>query len=411
MQNVSQLQRWSKAIPLRSLGDVRHRGLRTPQAPSPEWTQLLEQFAELNPHPIHLPTLLSYGSPVTSSSVLISAGYTQAEIACRLARISHKFDKLPFICGVNPHISKVHMLYRNSFEDLASVPSVKNEDENIDFSVQLQRHINLHAHDIPTLSKGFAECAKYMPTEAITEFLDDLITSRIGVRLIAEQHVSLTETLASAEAKRENSSKVGVVDLECSPKRMIQMCASFVNSLSDATFGASPPLVIDGIVDAKFAYIPVHLEYIVTEILKNAVRASVEQHHAIRSTGPLPPVQATIAPSSSFLSLRIRDQGGGIHSNNLNRIFSYAFTTAGRNAEEADLDWNGDDGPAFFGEMAGKGLQTGLGTIAGLGYGLPLAKLYANYFGGQLDLRTLHGHGTDVFIKLRRLGENSAAEI
>ncbi len=190
------------------------------------------------------------------------------------------------------------------------------------------------------------------------------------------------------------------------------MCASFVNSLSDATLGTSPPLVIDGIVSAKFtyallsrhleycyshlsdlSYIPVHLEYILTEILKNAVRASVEHHQATHSTGPLPPVQVTIAPSSTFVSLRIRDQGGGIHPNSLPRVFSYAFTTAGRNAEIFDPDYdegsgdgpyaaqqmggsaaiandgNSDDAPAFFGEMASKGLQTGLGTIAGLGYG------------------------------------------
>jgi hypothetical protein len=42
---------------------------------------------------------------------------------------------------------------------------------------------------------------------------------------------------------------------------------------------------------------------------------------------------------------------------------------------------------------------------------LPLARLYVNYFGGQLDLMTLYGHGTDVFLKLRRLDKPSAAEI
>jgi 26S proteasome regulatory subunit T1 len=75
------------------------------------------------------------------------------------------------------------------------------------------------------------------------------------------------------------------------------------------------------------------------------------------------------------------------------RIFSYAFTTAGH----AD-DQKGDGGPYaaqhiggsaaigsgsvgeggnLFGEITEKGIQVGLGTIAGLGYGLPLSRLYA----------------------------------
>ena len=98
----------------------------------------------------------------------------------------------------------------------------------------------------------FSECSKYISAEATAEFLDDIITSRIGVRLVAEQHVSLTQSLAATEVEPGDNTKIGVVDLECSPERMIQMCAAFVNNLSDATFGASPPLLIDGIVNAKF---------------------------------------------------------------------------------------------------------------------------------------------------------------
>lgn len=78
--------------------------------------------------------------------------------------------------------------------------------------------------------------------------------------------------------------------------------------------------------------------------------------------------------------------------------------------------------------MTGKGLQTGMGTIAGLGYGyarwalrleplltlydsLPLARLYATYLGGSLELVSLYGHGTDVFVKLRRLDSGTDVEI
>lgn len=161
----------------------------------------------------------------------------------------------------------------------------------------------------------------------------------------------------------------------------------------------------------QYSYIPVHLEYVLTEILKNAFRATVEQHHKSRSQSSsyskLPPVIVTIAPpvregpTRAFLSLRIRDQGGGVSAANMARIFSYSFTTAGRSAKEEDEGLGGGpyaaqhvggsaavDGPAdsgsfgafgesLFSEMAGRGVQMGMGTIAGLGYGLPMSRLYA----------------------------------
>lgn len=78
------------------------------------------------------------------------------------------------------------------------------------------------------------------------------------------------------------------------------------------------------------------------------------------------------------------------------RIFSYAFTTAGRDAHSEDETGGGPyaaqhvGGSAaiggvgggageadLFGEITGKGVQTGIGTLAGLGYGLPMSRLYA----------------------------------
>lgn len=55
------------------------------------------------------------------------------------------------------------------------------------------------------------------------------------------------------------------------------------------------------------------------------------------------------------------------------------------------------------------GMYTGVGDfdsrhkMAGLGFGLPLARLYARYFGGDLSLKVLPGFGTDAFLTLKRL--------
>jgi 26S proteasome regulatory subunit T1 len=151
-------------------------------------------------------------------------------------------------------------------------------------------------------------------------------------------------------------------------------------------------------------YIPVHLEYILTEILKNSFRATIENHckrHGMSSTKSVSPVIITISTAGvpdhsgrTFLSIRIRDQGGGVSPVNMSRIFSYAFTTAGHKTDNgscggpyaaqqvggsAAVDAGSSVEGNLFGEITSKGLQTSMGTIAGLGYGLPMSRLYAAY--------------------------------
>jgi pyruvate dehydrogenase kinase 2/3/4 len=42
--------------------------------------------------------------------------------------------------------------------------------------------------------------------------------------------------------------------------------------------------------------------------------------------------------------------------------------------------------------------------MAGLGFGLPLAEVYTRYFGGEVDIISTFGCGTDVYLKLDRTG-------
>src|SRR6266702_3084195 len=96
----------------------------------------------------------------------------------------------------------------------------------------------------------FQECAKYMSSEQISNFLNAAIRNRIAVRLIAEQHIVLSRALQDPEQANTN---IGVVNMSLSPVEMIRMCASFVSELCEATLGAAPPVVIDGVTDATFA--------------------------------------------------------------------------------------------------------------------------------------------------------------
>ena len=49
------------------------------------------------------------------------------------------------------------------------------------------------------------------------------------------------------------------------------------------------------------------------------------------------------------------------------------------------------------------GLSAETLPMHGLGYGLPLSRLYARYFKGDIQIASVDGYGTDVYVYLQRL--------
>ncbi|KAI9672454.1 MAG: hypothetical protein M1817_003220 [Caeruleum heppii] len=290
----------------------------------------------------------------------------------------------------------------------------------------------------------------------VTKFLDEHLRARIGTRLIAEQHIALHNSSIPHDTNSSPSSApggelyIGIIDTKLSPRRTILSCAEHVSSICDLKYGVRPSLVIDGQPETTFAHVPVHLEYIVTELLKNAFRATVESGR--EGGGERAEVVVTIAKApdeddgdlsatgvaegdavsnnkkstSPGITIRIRDRGGGIHPDHLPNIWSYSFTT-----------YNGDDLPpsssspyssssssatssstlpsstssvtassfpiSSLSNLANLA-STNSSSIAGLGYGLPLSRAYAEYFGGSIGVQSMWGWGTDVYLNLKGVG-------
>ena len=51
----------------------------------------------------------------------------------------------------------------------------------------------------------------------------------------------------------------------------------------------------------------------------------------------------------------------------------------------------------------GAGLESQKLPMHGLGYGLPLSRLYARYFKGDVQIASVDGYGTDVYVYLQSL--------
>ncbi|RGB24998.1 branched-chain alpha-ketoacid dehydrogenase [Rhizophagus diaphanus] len=355
------------------------------------------KYAENSIRPVTLKELMRFVQPSLNnpSTLLESAKYTRSELPVRLARRVKALQNLPFIVGTNPYIKSIYKLYYNSFELIRSFPE-NICDKGIDekFAEMLKEMVTSHSENIPTLAKGFQECKKYMSPEDIKNFLDDMISARIGIRLIAEQHIALHNNL-------NDTSYTGIIDTKLQPQKSIQSCSNFVKELCEVHYGSAPNILIDGQIDTIFTYVPVHLEYIITELLKNSCRATVEYSQKVNRTKH-PPVIVTISKGKNFIGIRVRDQGGGVPTKDLTSIFDYSYTTVPQ-----DDIIGGLEGQNILANVSKMAMQSGLGgPIAGLGYGLPLARIYANYFGGSIDLVSLHDYGCDVFLRLKQIDKS-----
>lgn len=75
-------------------------------------------------------------------------------------------------------------------------------------------------------------------------------------------------------------------------KKVIQRWASFTQELAENKYSIAPEIKISGHVLSQFPYIEMPLDYILPELLKNAIRATIESHPGMKN---LPHVNITVA--------------------------------------------------------------------------------------------------------------------
>ncbi|KAL3186169.1 hypothetical protein MRX96_027904 [Rhipicephalus microplus] len=316
-------------------------------------------------------TILYSGKSPDGSHLLRSAQYLHKELPVRIAHRIAGFRNLPFIVGCNPTILAV----------------VTDFDSESRYSETVQQVLDDHKDVVTQLAAGFKECRKHIKQdELVKTFLDRTLTSRLGMRMLAEHHIAL---------RKDRPHHVGIIDTAMRPKDVIEKWADFVRQVSVHKYGKAPPFKYNGHLNCSFPYIQMPLDYIIPELLKNAVRATVENHMDSPESS-LPPVTITIANNDIDFIIRISDRGGGIPHDHLAQIMQYHFSTAGSYEGQYDggllatMMNSPTDGPAG-------------GPMHGFGFGLPTSRAYAEYLGGTLTFETLQGIGTDVYLRLRHI--------
>lgn len=250
--------------------------------------------------------------------------------------------------------------------------------------------------------------------------------------MIAEQHLALTETYHSPwhfpqAAKNTQSSQeddtVGEVFLKCSAKEIIEKCTDTVRNLAREAYGpdvALPEVVLQGHLDTAFPYIPSHLEYIIGELLRNSFQAAVERAGSEKAK----PIQVLICEASQHVLIRVSDQGGGIERDVLPYLWSFSkgprkyrrlqnlqrVPRLAATLQELQLSDDHDKAHLHDGQSRYDGSLsslTGRHPDLRLGIGLPMSRIYAEYWAGSLELHSLEGYGVDAFLQISKLGNKN----
>ncbi|KAI5816959.1 branched-chain alpha-ketoacid dehydrogenase [Pyronema omphalodes] len=384
---------------------------------------VLDDWVAKPARPISLRQLIFFGGRgLDDKRIINSANYVRTELPTRLAHRIRDMQKLPYVVVTNKHLSYVYDLYYSAFDSFRSVPHIKTTEDNDRFCTKIKAALKEHLTVIPRLAMGVLECRNLLPADELDKFMHTLLRSRISRRVIAEQHLALTDTFNSPFHFNDGRNYqpgdfVGEVFLKCKAQEVVRRVGAYAQELARKAHGPDcpvPEIIIEGHLDTTFPYILSHLEYITGELLRNSIEATIEHHGSKRE---LPPIHVLICHAPKHVIFRVSDQGGGIPADETKDLWSFAKSKSSdgkrlRNFAKvqkmAGTLQELQEGPPELRDHEGS--LSSLHTLTyrppdlKLGMGLPLTRVYAEYWGGSLELTSMEGYGTDVFLHIEKLG-------
>lgn len=248
-------------------------------------------------------------------------------------------------------------------------------DYNIRFSHTLEKIKRRHDSVVTTIAQGILEYKRKRQRMQIDHniqaFLDRFYMSRIGIRMLIGQHIALTD-----QRTHSDPNYVGIICTKTNVHDLAQEAIENARFVCEDHYGLfdAPKVRLVCNPDLNFMYVPGHLSHMMFETLKNSLRAVVETHGQEKED--FPTTQVIVSEGREDITIKISDEGGGIPRSSIPLVWTYMYTTVDQ-TPNLDPDFNKSDFKA---------------PMAGFGYGLPISRLYARYFGGDLKLISMEGY-------------------
>jgi len=351
----------------------------------PKSLKTLDHYSQFNPSPLTIQQFIDFGRTASEEE---SFTFLKKELPVRLSNIMKETNLLPPNLLQMPSVTILQDWYSESFRDLVTFEDTDSSRTTLlSFCQTLKSIQTRHTNVVQTMAQGVLELQESHKVDnqtdmAIQYFLDRFYMSRISMRMLIHQHTLLFEPDADLNTRR-----IGMIDPACKLKSVIMEAFQNAAFLCEEYYSCAPDIEIKGQtmvrnekgkkVGLSLVYPPPHLYHILFELFKNSMRATVETHG---KAAELPEIEVLLAKGEHDVSIRISDQGGGIPRHITDHTFHYLVSTAPR--------------PSMTPTKA---------PLAGYGYGLPLSRLYARYFHGDLILNSYDGYGTDAVVYLKTL--------
>ena len=320
-----------------------------------------KKYLKKNITQISLSALHRTSKNINSQEIFFNNKFIKEELSIRLSHRINQLLNLSYGLPLSEPIKNVINLYDNSLNIIEDFKLDRNNFK--EFSNELISIKDRHSKIEFDISNGIRDIKSNFPSfvldnDYLNNELDKFFISRIGIRTLILQNYEITNHHKS-------------IFTNCKIKNIISDCISDIDILSERNFGDKPNIKVNCNENLEINYLASHIYYIISEVLKNAVISHNKINILDEAT-----INIDILDSNKELIIKISDEGDSFESNNLEKVFTYSYSTEKIHNQEY--------------------------IIGGFGFGLPLARIYSKYLGGNLLVNPKLNHGTEVFIYLNK---------
>lgn len=352
----------------------------------------IRKLAGAKSHVITLGHLMR--STTRDSDALIRQGrWLHKQLPIRFARRLDDFFQLPHIAVMNPCFNEVMTIYLDTFQAVLKFPSIRTAEDEALFCELVTERFEKHQPVAELVAQGYKDIRRLYPEIRLDDFLETLFVARISTRILTQNYL---------EMRKPKRGFVGVVKQDLRPAQVLHTLTPILSRITRRAYGFSPEVDLRGNLNASLEYIPQHVQFMVRELLKNALRSTAERHQERRHLDGIPPVVVELQKGDFHVIIKISDQGGGMTKGVQKEAWQFGWTSV------PDGDCDSDMRPMTPTEVVGRPPDSDK-ELAGFGFGLPLTKILAQFFGGDVFMQALPGHGTDMYLLLNHLREGSHA--